>query len=96
MIDSAMAVIDRHKLLAVWAVCFLPLVFVVGFSLVFELQSRRAHELAAEENVSLGEPHNIFDDMPQQRQLLEPTEEDCRALHGNYDGAGCVIPRLAR
>jgi hypothetical protein len=87
MIDSVMAVIDRHKLLAVWAVCFLPLVLLIGFSVAFELQSRQAAE---------AEPHNIFDDMAPQRQALEPTGEHCLELRGNDDGSGCVIPRFAR
>ena len=97
MFDSVMAVIDRHKLLAVLALCFLPLIFVVGSSLLFDLQSRRANELrAAEENALVAEPHNIFDDVTPQRQALEPTEQDCRALHGIYDGTRCVTPHLAR
>jgi len=96
MMDSVMAVIDRHKLSVASAVCVLPLVLAASFLLIFEAQSRRAHELAAEQNVSISQPHNIFDDMSAQRQALEPAEEDCRALHGTYDGAGCVIPHLAR
>jgi hypothetical protein len=87
MIDSVMAVIDRHKLSAVWAVCFLPLVLFIGFSVAFELQSRWAAE---------AEPHNIFDDITPQRQGLKPTGEHCMKLGGNDDGSGCVIPRLAR
>jgi hypothetical protein len=95
--NSVMAAIDRHKLSVASVVCALPLVLAVLFSLVFEWQSRRADELrAAEENALMAEPHNIFDDMTPQQTVFEPTEQDCRALRGNYDGAGCAVPRLAR
>jgi hypothetical protein len=83
---SVMAVIDRHKLLAVSAVCFLPLILLIGFSVAFELQSRLATE---------AEPHNIFDDMAPQGQALGPTAEHCMKLRGNDDGSGCVVPRPA-
>jgi hypothetical protein len=84
---SVMTVIDRHKLLAVSAVCILPLILLIGFSLAFEVQSRLATE---------AEPHNVFDDMTPQGQALGPTGEHCMKLRGNDDGSGCVVPRPAR
>ena len=102
MIDRAFDVIDRHRLLVGMALCVLPVIFAVWFSGVFEPQSRRAAELrAAQENESVEEPHNIFDDVPQPQEtyrknrMLDLTEEDCRRVHGIYDGTKCVIPHLA-
>jgi hypothetical protein len=89
--------IDRHRLLVGMLLCVLPLVFAVWCSGVFELQLPRDAALpAADEQAAADKPHNIFDDAPPQRQALETTEEDCRTLHGIYDGARCVTPHLAR
>jgi hypothetical protein len=89
--------IDRYSLLLGVLLCVVPLVFVVWWSGVFQSQSPRdADLLAADEQAAVDRPHNIFDDMPPQGQALETTEQDCRMLHGIYDGARCVMPYLAR
>jgi hypothetical protein len=94
VIDRAVAIIDRHGILVGMLICVLPLVFAVWCAGAF---GPRDTELpAAEEQAVVNRPHNIFDDMPPQRQALETTEEDCRTLHGIYDGVRCVLPRLAR
>jgi hypothetical protein len=102
VIDRAFDAIDQHRFLAGMVLCVLPLILAIWFSGVFEPQSRRAAELqAAQENESVGEPHNIFDDVRQPQEIYSKnrtsdlTEEDCRRGHGIYDGTKCVIAHLA-
>jgi hypothetical protein len=96
VIDRALAMIDRHGLLVGMLICILPLVFAVWCVGLFEPQLPGDSELPAADELAAAKPHNIFDDMPPQRQALETTEQDCRTLHGIYDGVRCVLPHLAR
>jgi len=101
VINRALAAIDRHRLLVGLLLCALPLAFVVGFSGIFVPQWRTSELPAAVERATAAELHNIFDDDPQAQEtdarnpMLDLTEEECRRVHGIYDGIRCIVPHLA-